>query len=31
MLRDNEGACSDWNKAIELGAAGAEQHIANCK
>jgi tetratricopeptide (TPR) repeat protein len=31
LLRNDEGACEDWNKAIELGAKGVETHLSGCK
>ena len=31
MLRDEMGACDDWNKALSLGIKEAQNHIENCK
>ena len=31
LLRNDEGACQDWNKAVELGAESARSHIGICQ
>ena len=31
LLRDDEGACADWNKAVQLGAEGAKANIGICQ
>ena len=31
LLRDERGACMDWQKAVELGADGAKAHIGICE
>ena len=31
MLRDELGACDDWNKALDLGIQEAQQYLKNCK
>ena len=31
LLGDLEGACSDWNKALEMGIKDAQDYLKECK
>ena len=31
LMRDENGACQDWRKAVELGAEGARAYIGTCQ
>ena len=31
MLRDENGSCSDWKKAAELGVAAGKGYASECK
>jgi len=30
MLRDEQGACTDWRKALEMGIEEAIEYITDC-